>query len=360
MSKIKLYQNERLDFLRKQEDPLADQAVGELMRQPEIISQINHWTEIPDTLPSNFTPSLQEFFLEYKQELTDQEKEILKQGQSFFNKQGDIYLAMLGFYSLPYCYAFANGAEVLVRSNRIVNESGKRLGETAKFLLEVFRPGAFLNSGEACFICAKIRLIHAFSRYFILHYSKDWKEEFGQPINQEDLLGTNLAFSLLVLRGMRKIGISISKRESEQILGYWKILGKLMGIQTDYWPENNKEAFELEKLIRQRHMRNSKAGEILIRSLLSYYEQNQREPFLKGKSESLVSFMIGKEASSALGIQTESIFTSEIIGAIFQFLGWKNYAGKKSHARFIQEFEEGYFQQFGEKVRIQLPERKRS
>ncbi|MBN3582055.1 DUF2236 domain-containing protein [Algoriphagus aestuarii] len=360
MSKIKLYQNENFDLLRNQEDPLADQAVNELISRPEILSQINQWSLIPSIFPQNYPQSIQDFFLEYTYELSEQEREILIKGQSFFNKQGDIYLAMLGFYSLPYCYAFANGAEVLVRSTRIVNESGKRLGETAKFLLEVFRPGAFLDSREAFFICAKIRLIHAFSRYFIHHYSKDWNPNFGKPINQEDMLGKNLAFSLLVLRGMRKIGLSISQQDSEQILGYWKILGKLMGIQTDYWPDTNKEAYELEKLIRQRHMRQSEAGEILIQSLLSYYEQNQKEPFLKGKSESLVSFMIGKEASKALGIQSDSVFTSEIIGAVFQFLGWKNYGEKKSHARFNREFEEAYFQQFGEKVRIQLPERKRS
>ncbi len=360
MSKLKLYDNDHLNDLRKQMDSPADQVVFELIKNPDIISQINQWDSIPKILPPQFPTSIQTFFEDYNISPSSQEQRILNQGQAFFNERGDIYLAMLGFYSLPYCYAFADGAEVLVRSKRIMEESGKRLGETAKFLLEVFKPGAFLKSKEAFLICAKIRLIHAFSRYFINQYSKDWKEEYGKPINQEDLLGTNLAFSLLVLRGMRKIGQTVSTAETEIILAYWKYLGKLMGIQESYWPETAKEAFELEKLIRKRHMKNSLAGEKLIRSLLNYYEENQREEFLKGKSESLVAFMIGKEASQALGIKSELLLTSEIVGSIFKFLGWKNYAGKKSHARFNQEFEQSYFQQFGTPAEINLPAIKRS
>nr|WP_243431524.1 oxygenase MpaB family protein [Algoriphagus lutimaris] len=267
---------------------------------------------------------------------------------------------MLGFYSLPYCYAFANGAEVLVRSKRILEDSGKRLGETAKFLLDVFKPGAFIDSNQAFLTCAKIRLIHAYSRYFIHHYAHDWKPEFGQPINQEDLIGTNLAFSLLVVRGMRKVGTNVTKEESEILLAYWRYLGKLLGIQIEFWPETTKDAFVLEKLIRKRHLRKSSAGEKLIQSLLNYFEQNQQESLLKGKSESLVSFMVGKEASQALGISSEPIFIPEVVGSIFKLLGWKNYAGNKSHTRFMKDFELNYYQQFGEAVSIQLPERKRS
>ncbi|WP_296703005.1 oxygenase MpaB family protein [Algoriphagus sp.] len=360
MRKLKLYTNDQLNDLRKQMDPSADQAVLDLIKNPEIISQINHWENIPSEIPIDFPESVKTLLKDYNMIPSIQDQGILKRGQGFFNERGDIYLAMLGFYSLPYCYAFADGAEVLVRSKRIMEESGKRLGETAKFLLEIFKPGAFITSNNAFLVCAKIRLIHAFSRYFIEHYAKDWKEEYGKPINQEDLLGTNLAFSLLVLRGMRKIGFNISKDDTEVVLAYWKYVGKLMGIQEGFWPDTSKEAFELEKLIRKRHMKNSLAGERLIRSLLNYYEENQREEFLKGKSESLVAFMIGKEASKALGIKSELPLTSEIMGTIFKFLGWKNYAGNKSHSRFSYEFEQSYFQQFGTTAKINLPERKRS
>lgn len=360
MSKLKQYDFKQLDSLRNQMDPIADQAVLDLIKFPEVISEINCWEEIPISIPSHFPKSIHIFLAEYTISPTDQEKVILNQGQQFFETYGDLYLAMLGFCSLPYCYAFADGAEVLVRSQRILNDSGRRLGETAKFLLEVFKPGAFILSNQAFLICAKVRLIHAYSRYFIIRYAKDWNNAFGKPINQEDLIGTNLAFSLMVMRGMRKIGKSISIKQNELILGYWRYLGKLMGLHIEFWPNTSKEAFELEKLIRIRHMKNSKAGEVLIRSLLDYYETNQKEEFLKGQSESLVSFLIGKQASEALKIKSKLPLNPEIIGTLFQYLGWKNYSGSKSHSKIARNFESGFIQQFGEPVQILLPERKRS
>lgn len=357
MSKLKLYTNGNLDQLRERTDPPADQAVLALIDDPKLIREINEWTEIPEVFKETFSDTLISFFRLFQIPPNKSEIVTLQKGQEFFDRKGDIYLGMLGFYSLPYCYAFAKGAEVLVRSKRILAEPGKRLGETAKFLLDVFKPGAFIESKEAFLICAKIRLIHAFSRYFIKKYSKDWKNGFGQPVNQEDLIGTNLAFSLLVLRGMRKIGKNPNTEESNTVLAYWSYLGKLMGIETHYWPETAKEAFELEKLIRKRHLQSSEAGKRLIDSLVKYYEANQTENFLKGKSASLVAFLIGKEASDALGIHQEIPMSSELMGGIFSFLGWKNYAGKKSHARFNANFEQSYFQTFESKPEILLPER---
>lgn len=117
---------------------------------------------------------------------------VLKNGQRFFAENGQLYTAMLGLYSLPYCYAFADGAEVLVRSKRIIDSIGERLGETGSFVMEIFKPGAFTSERSAFLVCAKVRLIHAFSRYFISHYAKDWDNAYGKPVNQETCSGPTL------------------------------------------------------------------------------------------------------------------------------------------------------------------------
>jgi hypothetical protein len=82
-------------------DPPADQAVSDLMQNPEIISQINKWDSIPDEIPVHFPKSLKLLFEDYNILPSTQEQSILNKGQAFFNERGDIYLAMLGFYSLP-------------------------------------------------------------------------------------------------------------------------------------------------------------------------------------------------------------------------------------------------------------------
>ncbi|MFC5623534.1 oxygenase MpaB family protein [Algoriphagus winogradskyi] len=359
MSKLKLYQNIEFDHLRTLQDPLADQLVKVLVKYPELITQVNSWAEIPNEIEDSYPPAFQAFFNFYLEQ-KELPEEILAQGQRLFDQKGDLYLAMLGFYSLPYAYAFGDGAEVLVRSKRILNDIGRRLGETGTFILDIFEPGAFLTKKKAFLTCAKVRLIHAFSRYFISHYSYDWNEAFGKPINQEDLIGTNLSFSLIVIRGWKKMGFNVSSEEVSLIMQYWKWVGRLMGIQEKYWPDNPKEAFALEKLIRKRHLKSTTAGHLLIQALISYYKSSIADPLISSQVEPILYFFLGKEAAKALNIQSSIPINGELLGLVFKFSGWKTYGSVKGYAQIARQNESNQIALFGEKLEIKLPRLNRS
>jgi hypothetical protein len=358
VSKLKLYQNIEMDRLRAIQDPLADQLVSRLMQQPELINLINSWTEIPTQLDSSFPQEFLDFFNFY---LTQSHipAEVLVKGQKLFDEKGDLYLAMLGFYSLPYAYAFGDGAEVLVRSKRILSDIGRRLGETGSFVLDIFEPGAFLSKKKAFLTCANVRLIHAFSRFFIDKYASDWDDSFGKPINQEDLIGTNLSFSLIVVRGWKKMGFEVRTAEVDTLMSYWKWVGKMMGIQEEYWPDNAKEAFELEKLIRKRHLKSSDAGRQLIQALIGYYRKTIPDALISAQLEPILNFFLGKEASKALGIHSSSPVSGELLGLVFKFSGWKNYGANKGYAQFAKQFELNQMELYDEPLKISLPAPKR-
>lgn len=360
MNKLALYTNSSMDGLRELGDPLADEAVNVLMKSPELISEINSWTNIPVTFPKKFPNEVKDYFEFFLTVHEDVPENVLRAGQAFFDEKGDMYLAMLGFYSLPYCYAFADGAEVLVRSKRILSDIGERLGETATFLLDLFKPGAFYEDAAPYLTVAKVRLIHAFSRYFILKYAKDWNPDFGIPINQEDLIGTNLSFSLMVLRGLRKLRKSPSIQETESILAYWKWVGHLMGIDTKYWPKTSKEAYELEKLIRQRHLKSSDAGKQLINALRAYYKSSIPDPIIARQVDNLLFFFLGKQAASALGLKPEAILQGDVLGLFFTFSGFRNYTATKGYASYAAQLKESQLLTFGKLLEINLPEKKRS
>lgn len=359
MSKLQLYENSQFDQLRTMQDPLADQLISQLIKNPELISIINSWTEIPSQVEDSFPQEFQDFFNFYLHQEALPET-ILQKGQELFNQKGDLYLAMLGFYSLPYAYAFGDGAEVLVRSKRILDDIGQRLGETGTFIMDIFEPGAFMSKKKAYLTCAKVRLIHAFSRYFISHYAKDWNDSFGKPINQEDLIGTNLTFSLIVIRGWKKMGFQVSNDEVDLLMNYWKWVGKLMGIDTNYWPDNSKEAFELEKLIRKRHLRQSDAGNKLINALIDYYKTTLPDQLISAQVIPILNFFLGKEASKALGIYTPQAVNGELLGLVFKFGGWKNFGSNKSYSQIAKQFESNQKSSFGKKLSINLPEINRS
>ncbi len=360
MNLLTQYTNLNFDQLRLKQDTLADQSVEVLISQPNLASEINSWLVIPAKLPEYFPEELRlyfEFYLHKEKEFSGGEHRL---AQEFFEQRGDMYLAVLGFYSLPYCYAFAAGAQVLVRSQRILDQIGERLGETTRFVLDIFKPGAFTSQDEAYLACAKVRLIHAYSRFFIRKYSKDWSPDFGEPINQEDLLGTNLAFSHIVLRGMTKLGMSPSAKEHQAVLRYWKWIGGLMGIEPSLWPTTAKEAFELDRLIRKRHLKPSDAGKKLTKALLEFYQKNIPDSFLTSQLEALLSYFLGKEASKAVGISGKIQLPGDLLGLFLKLSGLKTFGAIKNHESLRKNLEKQQMLQFGRILQLKLPEGNRS
>lgn len=355
MQLLSQYTDAIFDQLRLKQDLLADQAVQVLVSNAQFAKEINSWEFIPSTLPTNFPLELLryfDFFLAKQKEFIGGEHQL---AQAYFERNGDLYLAMLGFYSLPYCYAFADGAQVLVRSQRILNQIGERLGETTRFVLDIFKPGAFKNQDAAYLTCAKVRLIHGYSRYFIRKYAKDWDPAFGEPINQEDLLGTNLAFSHIVLRGMTKMGLPPNPKEHQAILLYWKWIGELMGVETSLWPSSPKEAFELDRLIRKRQMKVSEAGMKLTRALLEFYQQNIPDPVLKPQLESILAFFLGKEASKAVGLSSQVQVPGDVLGLVFKGTGFKTFGSQKNFLALKKNLDSQQILQFGKILQLNIP-----
>lgn len=363
MKKLDFYTNSYLNDLRQQGDPIADQLVEELIRNPDWAQAINSWDQfIPDSsVLRTFSPNFQAFFETYHQLPLDVDFSKIKLAQAFFGSNGNDYLSLLGLYSLPYCYAFADGAQVLVRSKRITDEVGQRLMETALFLLDTFRPGTFLEKNESLLTLAKVRLIHAFSRYFVLNYAKDWNSSWGIPINQEDLIGTNLAFSMLVIRGLDKLGKYPGLETYEAILYYWKVVGRYLGLAVECWPETSKEAFELERLIRKRHLRQSEAGLTLTRSLMRYYQESFQDATMTASLERMIAFFVGKDASKALNLP----YTEAIPPLAYRFLlDWSFFRQQESlktpnYTQIRQSFFKQSIERIGARPQLTVPVIKR-
>ncbi|MCR9015230.1 oxygenase MpaB family protein [Aquiflexum gelatinilyticum] len=360
MGKLTLYTNKNLESLRKVGDSLADDAVLFLIGEAAWCEKINSWKALPSKKElASFPAELKSFFLFFHQAPDFIVPGKVKTAQEFFDKEGNLYLSLLGFYSLPYCYAFADGAQVLVRSKRITDEVGMRLSETALFLLDCFVPGTFIEENKSLLTIAKVRLIHAFSRYFVSKYAKDWNSDWGLPINQEDMIGTNLAFSLMVMRGMEKLNRFPGIETHEAVLHYWKVIGHYLGIDIAFWPETAKESFELEKLIRKRHVRPSEAGNTLIRPLLGFYEKSIPDTTLSSLSETLVAYFVGKEVAGVLGIKEKAKLPKSVYALVLDFNFLKQNGGNPSYLKTRTQFLEQSKTQFGKELSLNIPVPKR-
>ncbi|SNS14620.1 hypothetical protein SAMN06295967_10456 [Belliella buryatensis] len=361
MDKIKLYTEENLGKLRLGGDELADAAVISILENPGFSATINNWVSFPKIEQLEGFPKPLKSYFEFFLTPIDwiDQVEVLKV-HDFFAKEGNFYLSMLGFYSLPYCYAFADGAQVLIRSMRITEEIGMRLAETTLFVMDLFSPDNFHLHQDAQLSIAKVRLIHAFSRCFVKLHSKDWNTAWGLPINQEDMIGTNLAFSLMVIRGLEKINKFPGKDTLEAVLHYWKIVGYFMGINIDYWPNTSKEAFELEKLIRKRHLRSSEAGQNLVKALIQFYEDTIPDQNISTLSETLISYFIGKEASDALAIRERVAIPKSFYGLMLELSFLKQSGRRPSYAQLRSQFLSQTEANLGKKVKLSIPDLNRS
>ena len=250
---------------------------------------------------SDQSPAVRDFFTVHSHLPAWADRKRMAEGSAFLQKYVDSLLLLLGCYSLPYCYAAADGVQVLYLSQRIQKDTYNRLLETAQFVLEVAKPEAFAPGGVGFLACNKIRLMHATIRFYTLH-SGQWNPDWGQPINQEDMAGTNLAMSYIPIRGLRKIQLNPEEYESEAYLHLWNVAGFLLGIREELLPSNLREAYHLDRLIAQRNMRASEAGAALTKALIDSLTSAIPDSLPKNLPANQMRLLLGNDIADMLNV----------------------------------------------------------
>lgn len=289
---------------RQMSDIAADQVMKSLFGQPEpktVLIQINQ-TETNKTLEELSKIDFLADFIHSSLTLpTWADAHKMSIAQKFFAQNSQMIMSMLGFLSLPYCYAGVNGVQVLYLSQRIRQDVENRLRETGQFVWEVMQPDAFAASGKGLANIFKVRLLHAHIRFQLLK-SKHWNSAWGIPINQMDMAGTNLAFSWICLRGLRKVGVDVDAQTADCFLHLWNVIGYLSGVMPELLPNTGKEAFWLDKLIAQSEFKSSPAGQELTQSLLAFLSQATKAQFSAGFAATYTRFLLGDEIADLLGV----------------------------------------------------------
>lgn len=309
------FSDELLTRYRQQGDPAADAVIAAVAETAgrEGISALMRW--LADT--SDFTTDKQPepvrvFFAEYTSLPDWAEPDRMKRGMAFFKKHAGLIGLALGTYSLPYTYMGADGVQLLWLTERIKNDTARRLQETGEWVFGVnnAKEWAVRRVGEgtakAVSRTLKIRLIHAGARWFGLQSGR-WNRDWGMPVNQEDMAGTNLSFSYVVLRGLRKAGVTATEQEEEDYLHHVNVIGYLNGIVEELLPTNLREAYHLDRAIARRQFRSSEAGIGLTRSLLNAIAEvagraTGQPENVRNLAAAQMRFFLGDTHADALGI----------------------------------------------------------
>jgi len=299
-----------LDALRRVGDPLADDIVAEIFAEGEIdavrtllrhLVDNDHPLLVPpgDALPPKLLAHVERYFEASDAALPELDRQRIVAGEQVFELHGPEVLMTLCCYSLPASYTARKGVQVLAQTGRLESHPKRRLIETTQMVVDVMSKDGLeigahaLEHGKGIRSAQKVRLMHAAIRTMIL--AKDgerWLAAYDVPINQEDLAGTLMTFSQIVLDGLERLGAPIDEGQRRSYLYSWSAIGRIMGIREELIPADLASARVLTDTIKRRQTERSEAGDVMVTALLDLMRDSIPGGVLRGLPPTMLRFFL--------------------------------------------------------------------
>ncbi|MFP2906394.1 oxygenase MpaB family protein [Pyxidicoccus sp. 3LFB2] len=215
---------------------------------------------------------------------------------------------VLGLKSLVGGYCSPAGNKPLVFSGRLQEMASRRLAETGRFVQAVCLPDGMRPGHDGWRTSVRVRLMHAQVRH-LLSRDPRWKtEEWGTPINQVDMAGTVLLFSLVLAQGLQQLGVALSREEREDLLHLWRYVGRVLGTEEELLPTGEREAEVLWELITTTQAPPDDDSRVLTRALMESPLRDAHTRAERLATERFISityalgrYLIGDTYADALG-----------------------------------------------------------
>jgi uncharacterized protein (DUF2236 family) len=299
-----IYDDAFLDRLRAAGDPSVDGVVDELARSGEIraVSRVlRHLVDNDQPVPSELPESIARWLEDTRALPAWADRERLERGCRLVLEHGPQACLALSTASLVFCYAGYPGVKVLTFSHRLDQDAYRRVGETAQFLLAVTAPGSLDPGGRGVRKIQKIRLLHASIRHLIERSGRWDVQADGVPVCQEDLAGTLISFSWIVVDSLRKLGIRLSDSDAEDYHYRWRVVGEMLGIDSAAIPPDLDAARELAAAIARRNHRRSDEGMAMTRALFEMHANSIPAGF-EGAAPALTRHLLGDHICELVGV----------------------------------------------------------
>jgi ER-bound oxygenase mpaB/B'/Rubber oxygenase, catalytic domain len=293
-----------LNGMRHVGDLTADAVIEELARTQQIREVSHVLRNVVDNdqpLPPELPLSLAQWLETSGEVPAWADRERLERGCTMVVEHGPQVCVALATASLVYCYAGYPGVKVLTFSRRLDHDAVRRVGETAQFVLSVMSPGSLQPGGRGIRKIQKVRLLHAAIRHLIATGGRWDTDGDGVPICQEDLAGTLMSFTWVVVEALRKLGVRVEDREAEDYYYRWRVIAEMMGIAPVAIPADLELARELTAVIARRNHRRSPEGIEMTRALLELHTASLPVGF-GGAAPALTRFLLGDEVAALVDL----------------------------------------------------------
>ncbi|AZS83120.1 oxygenase MpaB family protein [Streptomyces griseoviridis] len=283
------------DALRQVGDELADATVAALFDRGEV-GKFNTLMRYVSTVGSPLPDGLPEVAREYLAATSAPPSWVdwsqMEKARLFFIDNNVHISTALSFAAMPACYLVPPVARLLAATHGLKYPS-KRMAETGQFTVYLMQPGAFEAGSRFIPAAQKVRLLHASIRHHLRRENRWDEAESGTPICQEDMIGGQMFFSMLVLDSLHRLGIHMSTEGADAYLYAWRVVGAMLGVDQDAVPTSLDEARHFLDLYMTRHMGPSPEGALLTRQLIDLYEEVVPGTLLDPVVAALIRYLIG-------------------------------------------------------------------
>ena len=208
---------------------------------------------------------------------TTEEKECLRKASIFFNTHMTECTIALAVRSLLKQYAAFKSTNVLAYTQLLPKYPYRRIISTMQFVMDVMEHNAFEPEGYGIRAIQRLRLIHALIRIRIdvdkirKTEGRQWNEDWGRPINQQDMIFAVHTFSVEVLHGLMASGEKVSEEEKQNYYYAWHIIGKALGVQDAINPTDYNIGVQVqERIYAKEFIRDNPNGPLLAEPLINF------------------------------------------------------------------------------------------
>ncbi len=229
-------------------DPLADDVVSMIQRLPTgegrrlFETAVEHGIDAVENPPGELVAFFEQ--VDARPYWLDDAKLDLAVRVTMRTGLWGIALALPGL-ALTGGYLASKADKPLVGTGDLRRMAPRRLNETATWFIDVTSTGGLARYAPGFTGTLRVRLMHAIVRA-AMYRRDDWDfENWDHPINQAQMSGTVMLFSLANLVGCQAMGIRFSARERDAVFHLWRYVGQLMGVDPELMPADEADTWRL-------------------------------------------------------------------------------------------------------------------
>jgi hypothetical protein len=257
------YKDEHLDKMRYTCDPLADAVAEQIERQrpsqmvDEVYSRakseggvfaayVDHAHTVPDWV----------------------DWQLIEQARRVNLAFANVRAIALLVSSLVEGYSLSKATHVLISTGRLHQDVLRRVYETSQMTHNMSVPDGLKPGEKGHRTIMEVRLLHAMVRKYLKQ--RGWEtDKYDEPVNQEDMAFTIVEFDYLAIRGMQRMGVTLSDDDKNALHHLWRYAAYLNGVDESMLTESlDEEMYQYER-IRERQYNPNEEGRLLANAVIT-------------------------------------------------------------------------------------------